>query len=75
MKYYVITVSDGDVRIDEVDKSKLKKLLDEDYYGCTTMEKLENEDLNYWNDDRMLIIKGEIIVPRPIQVVTEFELD
>lgn len=79
-KYYVVSVSeDGDCSIDEYSHDKLQKLLnDEDYW---LNEKFHthmpsNTDLQEgtWSG-KLMIIKGEIIVPRTKEVIKELELE
>ena len=78
-KYFVLTNSDGDIYIQEVDKSVLETRLEQDYYGSgrhivggiAVGGNLLNERLG---DDEILIIKGEIVVPTAKEVAVKFEL-
>lgn len=78
-KYYIICNMDGDTNVEEITKEELLKRLqpDEDgnlYYGCHEfMSKITQTDTNYWGDD-LLIIKGSIVTPKPIEVVTKYEI-
>ena len=39
------------------------------------LDKLPKEtDANYWKENQVLLIKGEIVVPQPKQVVKEWDL-
>lgn len=73
--YFVISNSDGDTSVESISESTLKERLAENYYGPVGFkESLNgNKDTNYWGGN-ILIIKGEIIVPTPIQTVTEYKL-
>lgn len=77
-KYYVITTSeDGDINIEEMDKHKLEKRLNDKDDGPDQewLEKIEeHEDLMYWGGVGM-IIKGRIIRPKSKTIVTEFEIE
>lgn len=77
MKYYVIKNSDGDTYVEEIDKQELLNRLDPEdpYYGTLEFLKTipKNGDTNYWGD-KLLIIKGEIVVPKAIEVATKYEL-
>ncbi len=77
MKYFVISNSDGDTRINEIDGDLLQKRLAKKDYGdagfMTEKDLAKNSDTNCWNE-KILIIKGEIVVPQPIQTVTEYKL-
>jgi len=77
--FFVITVSDGDVYIRGLLE---KELLDEltpnkDGYavldGTKAAHEIPNTDPMYWHD-KFIIIKGEIVVPKPKQVVSRYEL-
>ncbi len=73
--YYVITNSDGDTTVTEVDGETLKERLAEGYWGNVGFKRdlSGNTDTNYWGEN-ILIIKGNIIVPQPVQTVTEYKL-
>lgn len=49
----------------------------EDYEGKPPYKYLDNvldTDPAYWGENARLIIKGEIVVPTPRQVVTQYEI-
>lgn len=83
--YFIIRNSDGDTHIEPVSKEKLMKVIspDEDgntYYGhidnITFLDAIpENTDTNYWGSDKVLIIKGEIVTPKPKEVIKTYEID
>jgi hypothetical protein len=50
----------------------------EDYEGDLPYKYLDNvtdTDPAYWGENTRLIIKGEIVVPSPRQVATQYEID
>lgn len=74
MSYFVIRNSDGDTYVDEVSEEVLKKRLAEEHYGPTGfLQKITGNDTNYWGD-KILIIKGSIVIPQAVQTVTEYKL-
>ena len=82
MSYFIISNSDGDTTVEMVDKDELlKRIQPEDgeedfcYYGRVGfLAKIEENDTNYWGGN-ILIIKGEIITPKPKKVVKTFDID
>ncbi len=73
---------DGDMSVSVVDEAELLKRItpDEDgetYYGDTSFlseqDLAKNGDPMYWSK-RLLIIRGEVVVPRPKKVVSAYEL-
>lgn len=68
---------DGDISIEQFDEEKLLKRINdqEDYYGTTGfMEKIEALDIINLDCNKLLLIKGEVIVPKPKEVVKRYEL-
>jgi len=76
--YFVIQNRWGDTTVQPFTKAMLlKALLDEDFGDVKAMDQKvfdDEEDTNYWGDN-ILIIKGELVQPRPVEVVKEFEID
>lgn len=75
--YYIISNSDGDTTVEQVDKETLLKRIEENYYGSHKgiLEKIPtNNDTNYWGEN-ILIIKGKIVTPTPEQVVTKYDIE
>jgi len=77
--YFVISNSDGDTTIGEYTKSELLKLLEAKDFGnvfpFTRFPQFpENPDPNYWGDN-ILIIKGKVVSPKPVETVTKYEIE
>jgi hypothetical protein len=74
-KYFIITNSDGDTYVDTVTKDELIKRLEENYYGNVDfLTSAPKNYTNYWGDG-VLIIKGEVVTPNPVEVVTKFNIE
>ena len=82
--YFMIRNSDGDTHIEPLTREELMKRItpDEDgntYYGhidnITFLDAIpEDTDTNYWGEG-IIIIKGDIVTPRPKEVVKSLEID
>ena len=75
--YIVISPSeDGDVSITPMTKNQLLERLAEDYWGDTEIltRVPDNRDPNYWGRC-IVIIKGEVIVPRVVETATHYAVD
>lgn len=82
--YFVISNSDGDTHVTPMSKEQLEKGIFPDDDGNTDYGHIdnitfldaipENTDTNYWGEG-ILIIKGDIVTPRPKKVVETFEID
>ena len=79
MTYFVISNSDGDTYIEEMDEAGLLEKLNLDEYGDVELDfskalsSLDSADTNYWQDG-FLIIEGEIVTPQAIKVVTQITI-
>ena len=77
--YFMISNSDGDTYIRQLTETELLAELEEqEEEGYSpkfiTKEKLETEsDSNYWGE-AVLIIKGEVIIPKPKEKILSYEL-
>lgn len=74
MSYFVIYQSDDDLTIECLDTATLKARLNEDWYGTDFCRGIRSENMHLWNTGDVLIIKGDIVVPKPVQVVKEWGL-
>lgn len=74
MAYFVIHQSEDDLRIEQLDAATLNARLNEDWYGDDFMRGIRSTDMHEWSAGDTLIIKGDIVVPKPVQVVKEWEL-
>jgi len=76
MNYIVIRNSEGETRVEQVTKAELTERLNEDYYGLntSTFDGFPAEpDTNHWGG-KIMIIKGELVTPKPVKVITEWEM-
>ena len=74
--YFVITNSDGDTNVTPFTKEALEAAIAENYWGedVTYLEKIPNPtDTNYWGVS-VLIIKGDVVVPKPVETVIKYEI-
>ena len=74
--YFVISTSRDGIGVERIGRRALLDLLNEDYWA--NMEILpdvpsDNNDPRYW-DASLVIIKGEVVVPRPVTKVTEYTI-
>ena len=78
--YYLIHIDDdGRISIKQYEKDVLLDAIkDRDYGEMTFMDSLDEDatDPHEWGfgGANSLIIKGEIVTPKPVEVVTEYEL-
>ena len=78
-EYFVISNSDGDTTIEHLTKDELIEKLGNDeesnHWGAESfVENLShNDDTNYWGNS-ILIIKGEIVIPKPKTVVKDYDI-
>ena len=70
--YFLIHCSeDGDISVDELTRDALLERIHEKYYGDIEFFKdFPEDDLVYWQ--KALIIKGNIVVPKPVQLVEKY---
>lgn len=84
MAYFLIKSDEDGTEIVQLEAEELLKRITPDengdtYYGSGLefLDKVPNSDKGCWMDmseNAMLIIKGEIIKPKKIQVVSKYEL-
>ncbi|MFW6246628.1 MAG: hypothetical protein ACOC22_00430 [bacterium] len=73
--YYVINNFDGDTHVCQYSKEGLLKAIEEgEFYEGIFDEMPDTIDTNYWCG-KSLIIKGEVVSPKPKEVVTKYEID
>jgi len=80
--YYIISQSgDGDIFINELTSQQMQKEMNRWVVGdCMpaihTPESFEgNQDPMYWGENTILIIKGEIVVPKATEKITKLEIE
>ena len=75
--YMVISNGEGDTSVRVFTEEELKHALAVNYWGDVGFVDIndlkDDPDTNYWCD-KILIIKGEIVLPKPIEVVTAYQL-
>ncbi len=74
--FFVIRNNDGNTRIDMLAQDELERRINERYYGeqAHFLAQIPNTDTNYWSEHAVLIIRGEIAIPEPREVVTRYTL-
>lgn len=73
--YFVVYNGEGDTTVEMLRKDQLITRLNEKYYGDREfVEKITERDTNYWGGD-LLIIKGNIVVPKAKKVIIEHEVE
>lgn len=73
--YIVVSNSDGDLRFEQVEKEELLERVADNYYGTKEfVMNLKESDPNYWGD-KIMIIKGEVVVPKPKKIIDSFDID
>jgi hypothetical protein len=75
--YLVIwTTSDDMFTVHLTEEEILGRLNDpDDNWGeLRFLDKMPDKNVEQWPTNSMLIIRGDIVVPKPKQVVTEYEL-
>lgn len=73
--YFVIHNGEGDTTVREYTREELLKEIEENAWGrdADFMDKIDDADTNYWGGS-ILIIKGKIVNPKPVEVVTKYEI-
>ena len=84
MTYFVLTSGEDGTRIEEVSEAELHERITPDkhgdfYYGRKQvfLGTIPDEDKGFWrgvSDYAVLVIKGEIVIPTPVQTVTKYAL-
>ncbi len=78
--YFVITSGEDGTLVREMDKEQLQNVirdLQESYAQPVFLDHVPESDKGCWmgvDEGAILIIKGEIIQPKPLKVVTEYEI-
>ena len=73
--YFVIRTSADGISIEQMSKDVLEQRLAGNYWGqvACSAELPKNSDPECWTE-RLVIIKGEIVVPEAIQKVIEYRV-
>jgi len=74
--YFVIHVDDDGISVDSMEEAELIEKLDEQYYGeVEFLKKIDNEEeFRGLKSEALLIVKGEVIIPKPIKIVESYEV-
>ena len=73
--YFIISNSDGDTTVTEMTKPELLLAIEENYWGDRLcLGDIPRGDTNYWGES-ILIIKGKIVTPDPVEVVRKYDID
>ena len=74
--YYVICNGEGDTTVTEMTKTELLKAVEENYWGDRLYlgDIPTQRDTNYWGEG-ILVIKGKIVTPDPVDVVRKYDID
>lgn len=74
--YFEISNGDGDLRITVLTREQLEKRIAEHARDCDKppnyLSSVGSPDR--WDDGEMLLIKGRIVRPRPIETVVKYEV-
>jgi len=72
--YIIIHNLYGDTMVESMDKKTLIERIKENYWGNVDyLSEMPEPDTNYWGDS-VLIIKGEVVIPEPIEKVVEYDI-
>lgn len=74
--YFVIKSNEDGISIESVSEQELLEGLHDNSYGESPSftEKLPNKPIDLSEESKLIIIKGEIVVPKPKFVVKEYKL-
>lgn len=80
--YLVIWRKGGDTRIDALTRVEVEKALEQGAYGenvtfFSSFEDIDdglNDNTSYWDNERVLIVKGKAVVPNRREFVVKYEL-
>ena len=76
--YFAITCSeDGDIRIHQYNHNDLTKLINDEnnFDTANFMENITIKNPQYWEPNSILIIKGKIIIPKPVKVIEQYKIE
>ena len=78
--YFAITCSeDGDIEIKEYNHDDLTKFINDEKEGdfdtVDFMKTITDKNPQYWGPNSILIIKGEIMVPKPVKIIEQYRIE
>lgn len=73
--FFVLIPTEDGLKVDCLERAELLKRLNEEYYGFRKIlrEIPSAANHNYWNHS-LVIIEGQVVAPKPVTKVTEWEL-
>jgi hypothetical protein len=86
MTYFILTSGEDGTRIEQVTEAELHKRITPDKHGdhyysgskpTVFLGSVPEDDKGCWrgvDDNAVLVIKGDIIIPQAVQTVTKYEL-
>jgi len=74
--YFVIQNSDGDTTVNEYTKEELIKAVENNDFSTDIefIDSIGEDDTNYWGDG-ILVIKGKIVSPEPIEKIVRYTIE
>jgi len=75
MYFLIDCTPDGEIFVTQGDKDTVLGIAASlGQHGKSAVKALPDTEPIYWGD-KFVIIKGEIVVPRPVEKIVEYELD
>lgn len=74
--YFVIDGRDGSPYVAQITKKELEQGLMDGRFGTEFIHAIENysQEICYFGDDRVLIIKGTVLIPKAQEAVTVWDI-
>ena len=75
--FFLVVTEDGDVYLDALSKDDLLSRMEEyslEYLG----KEIPDSNVLYWGSQgmpRAIIIKGKIVIPNTVEVITEYDIE
>ena len=75
MYYFVISrdCDEIDCRVQQMNYNEVLNFLQET--DVEFLDAIKNNNSTHWNDGKTLIIKGDIVVPKPKKVIETYDID
>jgi hypothetical protein len=74
---FIISNSDGDTYVKMVEEETFLRDVENGYYGSNAyvLDAIPTDDVNYWPEGSILVIRGQIMKLRPKEKVISYELE